>query len=130
MKFTRTLTALALVMGLGAAPALAQEEAALDADEDGEITEEEWTTFGDESFADADADQGGYVDEEEYNTWATSNFGGEPGGGDDDGALFGLFDTNDDVQVDEDEWFGEDAYGELDDDDSGALDEDEFGVAG
>ena len=81
----RTLTAIALVMGLGAAPALAQEEAALDADENNEITEEEWGAYGDETFGEADADQGGYVDEEEYNTWATSNFGGEPGGGDDDG---------------------------------------------
>ncbi len=128
MKVTRSLTALALVMGLGAAPALAQEEAALDADENNEITQEEWGAYGDQTFGEADADQGGYVDEEEYTTWATSNFGGEPGGGDDDGALFGLFDTNDDVQVDEDEWFGDDAYGELDDDESGVLDEDEFGV--
>ena len=129
MKVTRTLTAIALALGLGAAPALAQEGAALDADENNEITQEEWSTYGDETFGEADADQGGYVDEEEYNTWATSNFG-EPGGGDDDGALFGLFDTNDDVQVDEDEWFGDDAYGELDDDESGALDENEFGVSG
>ena len=123
----RTLTAIALVMGLGAAPALAQE-AALDADEDNEITEDEWSTYGEESFAEADADQGGYVDEEEYNTWATSNFGGEPGGGDDDGPLWGLLDTNDDAQVAEDEWFSDDVYGELDDDDSGGLGEDEFGA--
>ena len=129
MKLTRTLTALALVMGLGAAPALAQEEeAALDADENNEITEEEWTSFGDESFSEVDADASGSIDEEEYTTWATTNWGGEPGGGDDDGPLWGVLDVNDDVQVTEDEWFGEDAYGELDDDESGVLEDDEFGV--
>ena len=127
MKITRTLTAIALALGL-AAPALAQGEYKLDANEDKEITREEWGAYGDQTFAEADADQGGYVDEEEYTTWATSNFGGEPGGGDDDGPLWGLLDTNDDAQVDEEEWFSDDVYGELDDDDSGGLGEDEFGV--
>jgi predicted transcriptional regulator len=127
MKITRTLTAIALALGL-AAPALAQGEYKLDADENNEITQEEWGAYGDQTFGEADADQGGYVDEEEYTTWATSNFGGEPGGGDDDGPLWGLLDTNDDAQVDEEEWFSDDVYGELDDDDSGGLGEDEFGV--
>ncbi len=123
----RTLTALALVMGLGAAPALAQEYT-FDGDRNGEVTEEEWTAYGEESFAGADADQSGFVDEDEFNRFAESNFGGTAGGGDDDGPLFGLLDTNDDVQADEDEWFGNESFVELDDDESGVLEENELGA--
>ncbi len=121
MKLTRTLTALALVMGLGAAPALAQEEAALDANEDNEITEEEWTTYGDESFGEADADQSGFVDEEEYGTRSEA-----AGIGDDEGELFGQMDADDDEQVGEDEWFGEETFAERDEDESGAVEDDEW----
>lgn len=128
MLTTRTLTALALVMGLGIAPAMAQDEAALDADQNAEIGEDEWSTYGDETFGEADADASGYVDENEYNDYAQTNWGGEPGGGDDDGPLWGMFDVNDDAQVTEDEWFTEDAFSNLDDDESGTLDENEFGV--
>ncbi len=123
----RTLTAIALAMGL-AAPALAESEYTLDANEDDEITQEEWTGYG-ESFADYDADQSGYIDQDEYETWyGEQGFGGEPGGGDDDGPLFGLLDVNDDKQVTEDEWFTEESFGALDDDGSGVLEDDEFGV--
>jgi hypothetical protein len=123
----RTLTAIALAMGL-ATPALAESEYKLDADENNEITQDEWTGYGEETFGEADADASGFLDENEYNDWSESNFGGEPGGGDDDGPLWGLLDTNDDAQVAEDEWFSDDVYGELDDDDSGGLGEEEFGV--
>jgi hypothetical protein len=59
---------------------------------------------------------------------AQTNWGGTPGGGDDDGPLFGLLDVNDDKQVTEDEWFTGESFGALDDDGSGVLEEDEFGV--
>ena len=99
----------------------------LDADEDGVITQEEYGAYG-ESFGEFDADQSGFIDEEEFNTAAQTNWGGEPGGGDDDGPLWGLFDVNDDQQVTEDEWFSDDSFAGLDDDESGDLGEDEFGV--
>ena len=125
----RTLTAIALAMGL-AAPALAESEYTLDANEDNEITQEEWTGYG-ESFADYDADDSGSIDRDEYETWyGEQGFGGEPGGGDDDGPLWGILDTTDDDQVAEDEWFSDEGFSELDDDESGALDEEEFGASG
>ena len=128
MLTTRTLTALALVMGLGMAPALAQDEVALDTDQNDEVSGEEWSVFGDNTFGDADADDSGYLDENEYNDYAQTNWGGEPGGGDDDGPLWGLFDVNDDSQVTEDEWFAEDSFTSLDDDESGILDGTEIGL--
>ena len=116
----RTLTAIALVMGLGAAsPALAQEEAALDADENGEITEEEWGAYG-ESFGEYDADQSGFIDEEEYGTWAEAE-----GVEDEEGELFGAC-AGDDEQIAEDEWFGDETFGEYDEDESGAIEDDEW----
>ena len=128
MAFSRTLTALAIVLGLGATPALAQEQAALDSDQNNQISEDEWTAFGDESFDEVDADDSGAIDENEFNDYSETNWGGAPGGGDDDGPLWGLLDVNDDAEVTEDEWFSEDTFAELDDDESGALDDDEFGV--
>ena len=123
----RTLTAIALAMGL-VAPALAESEYTLDADENDEITQEEWTGYN-ESFADYDADDSGFIDQDEYQTWSDEQgFGGEPGGGDDDGPLWGILDTTDDNQVGDDEWFSDEGFSELDDDESGALDEDEFGA--
>lgn len=122
-----TLTAIALAMGL-AAPALAESEYTLDADENDEITQEEWTGYS-ESFADYDADDSGFIDQDEYEAWSDEQgFGGEPGGGDDDGPLWGILDTTDDNQVGDDEWFSDEGFSELDDDESGALDEDEFGA--
>lgn len=121
MKFTRTLTALVLVMGLGAVPALAQEEASLDADEDGSITEDEWTSYGDESFAGADADQSGFVEEEEYSTWAEGE-----GVSDEEGELYGEMDADEDEQASEDEWFSEESFAERDQDESGAVEDDEW----
>ena len=123
----RTLTAIALAIGL-AAPALAESEYTLDADANDEITQEEWTGYS-ESFADYDADDSGFIDQDEYEAWSDEqSFGGEPGGGDDDGPLWGILDTTDDNQVGDDEWFSDEGFSELDDDESGALDEDEFGA--
>lgn len=121
MEFTRTLTALALVMGLGASPLLAQEEAALDADQDEAITEEERTTYGDESFTGADADESGGIDQEEYDTWA-ENEGIE----DETDDLYGNMDADDDDEVSEDEWFGEESFAQYDEDQSGAVEDDEW----
>lgn len=106
-----------------------QEQAAvLDANEDAQVSQAEWTEYGGQSFEQIDADGSGTIEEAEYNQWASTNWGGAPGGGDDDGPLFGLLDVNDDVQVDQDEWFGDDAFSALDDDDSGVLEDDEWGV--
>lgn len=106
-----------------------QEQAAvLDANEDAQVSQAEWTEYGGQSFEQIDADGSGTIEEAEYNQWASTNWGGAPGGGDDDGPLFGLLDVNDDVQVDQDEWFSDDAFSALDDDDSGVLEDDEWGV--
>ena len=121
MEFTRTLTALALVMGLGSSPLLAQEESSLDADQDETITEEEWTNYGDESFGQADADQSGGVDQEEYDTWA-ENEGIE----DENGGLFDDMDADDNDEVSEDEWFSEERFAEYDEDQSGSVEDDEW----
>jgi hypothetical protein len=40
----------------------------------------------------------------------------------------GILDTTDDNRVGDDEWFSDEGFSELDDDDSGALEEDEFGA--
>ena len=107
----------------------AQEQAAvLDANQNAQVTQSEWTQYGEQSFSEIDADASGTIEEAEYNQWATTNWGGTPGGGDDDGPLFGLLDVNDDVQIGQDEWFSDDAFGALDDDDSGVLEDDEWGV--
>ena len=107
----------------------AQEQAAvLDANDDTQISRDEWTQYGGQSFSEIDADGSGTIEEAEYNQWATTNWGGTPGGGDDDGPLWGMLDVNDDVQVDQDEWFSDDAFSSLDDDDSGVLEDDEWGV--
>jgi Ca2+-binding EF-hand superfamily protein len=111
-----------------AAPALAESEYTLDADENDEITKEEWAGYS-ESFTDYDADDSGFIDQDEYETWSDEQgFGGTPGGGDDDGPLLGILDTTDDNRVGDDEWFSDEGFSELDDDDSGALEEDEFGA--
>ena len=119
MTFTRTLTAIALVMGLGAAPALAQE-VGLDADEDSLVTEEEYGAYGEGTFGEYDADQSGFVDEEEYGA-----FNEAEGFGDEEGELFGQMDADEDEQVGEDEWFGEESFAERDEDESGAVEEDD-----
>lgn len=124
MKGMRTMTAIALALGLAASPAFAL--VVPDADGNNQISGDEWSTFGDESFGEVDADQSGYVDEDEFNDWSETNWGGIPGGGDDDGPLFGLLDVNDDQQVAEDEWFTEDQFATLDDNNDDVLSEEEF----
>jgi uncharacterized surface protein with fasciclin (FAS1) repeats/Ca2+-binding EF-hand superfamily protein len=94
----------------------------------GEIASDDWTSVSTDAFAKADADQNGFLTKQELEQWAQTNWGGTPGGGDDDGPLFGLLDVNDDKQVTEDEWFTEESFGALDDDGSGVIENDEFRV--
>lgn len=109
------------------APGEQEQQTATGVATGGAVTQDEWASYRNE-WSDVDADGSGQIDEEEFNQWATANWGGTPGGGDDDGPLFGLFDVNDDVQVTEDEWFSEDAYAGLDDDESGVLEDAELGL--
>lgn len=134
MANLRTLTAIALALGLAAPlatvpmPAAAQEACAdytLDANGDGSIAEEEFDEY-EAAFDAYDANSDGMVDESEWSDCANAAFGGEPGGGDDDGPLFGLLDTTADNAVGEDEWFTEDNFSALDDNEDGVLDENEF----
>lgn len=69
----------------------------------------------------------GAIEENEWNEGASAPFGGQPGGGDDEGPLFGLLDTTDDDQIGEDEFFNE-GFGELDDSEDGVLDDNELGT--
>ena len=94
----------------------------------GDVTSQDWTSVGADTFNQADADQSGFVTQQELERWAQTNWGGTPGGGDDDGPLFGLLDVNDDKQVAQDEWFTQESFGALDDDGSGVLEDDEFRV--
>lgn len=130
MKRIPTLTAIALALGLAApfalsTPVLAQEN--LDANQDGMIDGDEWSTYSD-AFGTWDANGDGMIDEDEWNEGVNTAFGGTPGGGDDDGPLFGLLDTTDDNQIGGDEFFNDESFGELDDNEDGVLDEDEFGA--
>ena len=133
MRTLPTLTAIALALGLVAPfatvpSALAQsEEYNLDTNGDGVVDTDEWNAFGD-TFSDFDANGDGMLDESEWETAANDAWGGAPGGGDDDGPLFGLLDTTDDNQVGQDEYFSEESFDELDDNENGVLDNDEFGV--
>ena len=131
MKRIPTVTAIALVLGLAAPFALSTpvpaQEVDLDANEDGMIDGDEWGDYGDE-FDTWDANGDGLIEENEWNEGVNTAFGGAPGGGDDDGPLFGLLDTTDDNQIGEDEFFSEEGFGELDDNEDGMLDEDEFGT--
>ena len=90
-----TLTAMGLALGI-AGPAFAAEEIGLD----------EWLGY-EANFTQADANGDGMVDQQEFDQWANDVFGGAPGGGDDDGPLFGLLDINDDQQLTQDEFFTE-----------------------
>lgn len=132
----KTLTAIALALGLAAPlatvpmPAAAQDACAdltLDANGDGTIDGDEYAEFND-SFDAFDSNDDGLVDQDEWGNCVNTALGGEPGGGDDDGPLWGLLDVTDDSSVDEDEWFSDDSFTELDDNDDGVLDENEFTV--
>ena len=85
------------------------------------------TAFGD-TFSSFDENGDGVLDESEWESAANDAWGGAPGGGDDDGPVFGLLDTTDDNQVGQDEYFSEQSFEELDDDENGVLDDEEFGV--
>ena len=133
MRTLSTLTAIALALGVAAPfatvpPAHAQSsEYNLDTNGDGVVDTDEWNAFGD-TFNDFDGNGDGMVDESEWESAANDAWGGAPGGGDDDGPLFGLLDTTDDNQVGQDEYFSEESFDELDDNENGVLDNDEFGV--
>ena len=132
MRTVPALSAIALALGLAAPfasvpPVLAQSsEYNLDTNDDGVIDTDEWNAFGD-NFSQFDANGDGMLDESEWESAANDAWGGAPGGGDDDGPLFGLLDTTDDNQVGQDEYFSEDAFDELDDNENGVLDNAEFG---
>lgn len=71
MKKTSMMTALALVLGLGIAPAMAQEDwGAWDTNDDGVIDNEEFGVgFGESGvYDDWDADDDGMLSEDEFNT--------------------------------------------------------------
>lgn len=130
MRTVPTLTAIALALGVAApltvsSPALAQESTKIDANGDGMIDESEWNAYGD-TFNEWDADGDGSVSTQEWDSGVNDAFGGTPGGGDDDGPLFGLLDTTDDNQLGEDEYFDDDSFAALDDNEDGMLDDQEF----
>ena len=133
MRTVPALTAIALALGLAAPfasvpPVLAQSsEYNLDTNNDAVIDTDEWNAFGD-NFSKFDANGDGMLDESEWESASNDAWGGAPGGGDDDGPLFGLLATTDDHQVGQDEYFSADAFDELDDNENGVLDNDEFGV--
>jgi hypothetical protein len=132
MRTLPTLAALALALGVAALfatvpPAQAQSsEYNIDTNDDGVVDTDEWSAFGD-TFSDFDSNGDGMLDESEWESAANGAWGGAPGGGD-DGPLFGLLDTTDDNQVGQDEYFSEESFDELDDNENGVLDDDEFGA--
>ena len=131
MRSMKTLTAIALALGLAVPAALSSyaiaDEVGLDANADGMIEGDEWGDYRNQ-FSAWDANQDSMIDEDEWNEGAQTSFGGEPGGGDDDGPLFGWLDTTDDNQIGEDEFFSDDSFTGLDDNEDGVLDQDEFGL--
>ena len=129
MKVIPTVSAIALALAAPFAlstPVLAQEMN-LDANQDGIVDADEWGAYGDE-FDSWDANDDGLIDENEWTEGVNTAFGGTPGGGDDDGPLFGVLDPTDDNQIGEDEFFNDESFGELDDNEDGVLDQDEFGA--
>ena len=111
----------ALALSLLAAPALAQEFSEWDGDGDGAISKEEFNTgFGEnEAFSNWDANGDGALDETELGT----------GFGDREAGEFSEWDQNADGLANDEE-FNAGVYGNYDTDESGAIEEPEFGDVG
>ncbi len=111
----------ALALSLLAVPAVAQEFSEWDSDGDGAISEEEFNTgFGEnEAFNTWDANDDGGLDETEFGT----------GFGDREVGEFSEWDESGDGLVDNEE-FNAGVYGNYDADDSGVIEEPEFGDMG
>lgn len=118
---------LAPVMGLGTAAAQEAQSGpgygTYDQNQDAMLTEDEYGAF-EQDFAEFDEDESGDINQDEFRAWGEDTWG-EDYNEEETAGLFGEWDENQDAALTEDEWGGGDEFADLDENESGTLEEDE-----